>query len=183
MSRTFLDEITHGFRKQKDWAEKAFTQVQADIDFFHQPGESSNSIAAVIKHVAGNLRSRWRDFLDSDGEKPDRDRDAEFVLGPHDTRASLVAAWEAGWATLFATLATLTDADFARTVRIRGEEHTVHQALIRSLTHVAYHTGQLTYLSRLMQKEGWVWVTIAPGQSARFNEAMLAGRGQNYLGR
>jgi hypothetical protein len=182
MSRTCLDDITHSFRKQKEWAEQAFAQVQADGDFFHRPGEFSNSIAAVIKHVAGNLSSRWRDFLDSDGEKPDRDRDAEFVIAAQDTRASLIAAWESGWAALFDTLATLADADFAKTVRIRGEEHTVHQALIRSLAHVAYHTGQLTYLSRLMQKEGWKWVTIAPGQSRQFTEALLARRGQSYLG-
>jgi hypothetical protein len=181
-SRTCLDDVIHSFRKQKEWAEKAFNQVQADSDFFRQPGESSNSIAAVIKHVAGNLSSRWRDFLDSDGEKPDRDRDSEFVIEAQDTRASLLAAWESGWAVLFATLETLTDADFDKIIRIRGEEHTVHQALIRSLTHVAYHTGQLTYLSHLMQKEGWVWVTIAPGQSNQYNDAMLARRGQNYLG-
>jgi hypothetical protein len=179
--RTCLEEITFGFRKQKEWADKAFSQVKADSDFFRKPGEFSNSIAAIIKHVAGNLSSRWRDFLTSDGEKPDRDRDAEFVIGERDTRTNLTAAWEAGWSTLFDTLARLTDDDFQQTVLIRGEKHTVHQALLRSLTHVAYHTGQIVYLSRLLQKEGWEWITIAPGQSRQFTEAMHAQKGNKYL--
>jgi hypothetical protein len=97
-------------------------------------------------------------------------------------RANLVAAWESGWSTLFNTLANLIDADLQKTVHIRGEEHTVHQALLRSLAHVAYHTGQIVYLSRLMQKEGWEWITIAPGQSRQFNEAMYAQKGKYYLG-
>ena len=181
-SRTCLEEITFGFRKQKEWAEQAFTQVRADSDFFRKPGEFSNSIAAIIKHVAGNLSSRWRDFLTSDGEKPDRNRDAEFVIGEQDTRANLIAAWERGWSTLFDTLTGLSDADLQKAVRIRGEEHTALQALLRSLAHVAYHAGQIVYLSRLMQKEGWEWITIAPGQSRQFNEAMLAQRGKKFLG-
>jgi hypothetical protein len=180
-SRTLLDEIAFGFRKQKEWADKGFTQVQADSDFFRKPGEFSNSIAAIIKHVAGNLSSRWRDFLTSDGEKPDRNRDAEFVIGENDTRAKLIAAWERGWSTLFDTLANLTDTDISKTIRIRGEEHTVYQALLRSLAHVAYHTGQIVYLSRLMQKEGWKWITIPPGQSSQYNEAMQARKGKKYL--
>jgi hypothetical protein len=180
--RTCLEEITLGFRKQKEWADKAFAQVQADSDFFRKPGEFSNSIAAIIKHVAGNLTSRWRDFLTSDGEKPDRNRDEEFLIGDQDTRANLIAAWESGWATLFDSLANLTDDDFRKTIRIRDEEHTVHQALLRSLAHVAYHTGQIVYLSRLIQKEGWEWITIAPGQSRQFNEALHAHKGKNYLG-
>jgi hypothetical protein len=179
--RTFLDEIAYGFRKQKEWADKAFSQVQADSDFFRKPGEWSNSIAAIIKHLAGNLSSRWNDFLTTDGEKPGRDRDREFLIGEQDTRANLIAAWESGWSTLFDTLANLTDDDFQKTALIRGEPHTIHQALLRSLTHVAYHTGQIVYLSRLMQKEGWEWFTIAPGQSRQFTEAMQAPQGKKYL--
>jgi hypothetical protein len=182
VSRTYLEEITFGFRKQKEWADKAFAQVRADSDFFRKPGEFSNSIAAIIKHVAGNLSSRWRDFLTSDGEKPDRNRDAEFVIGEQDTRANLIAAWEHGWSTLFGTLTNLSDADLQKTVCIRGEKHTVYQALLRSLTHVAYHTGQIVYLSRLMQKEGWEWITIPPGQSRQFNEAIKTQKGKKYLG-
>lgn len=170
--RALLDEIAAGFRTQKEWADKAFSQVKEDGDFFRKPGEHSNSVATIVKHVAGNLASRWRDFLTSDGEKPDRDRDAEFVISEQDTRPALVAAWERGWSVLFDTLAALTDADFPRTVLIRGQPHTVHQALLRSLTHVAYHTGQIVYLCRLVQPEGWQWITIAPGQSRQFTEAM-----------
>jgi hypothetical protein len=182
VSRTCLEEIAFGFRRQKEWSEKAFTQVRTGSDFFRKPGEFSNSIAVIIKHVAGNLSSRWLDFLTSDGEKSDRNRDAEFVIGEQDIRANLIAAWESGWSTLFGTLANFTDADFPKIVRIRGEEHTVHQALLRSLAHVAYHTGQIVYLSRLMQKEGWQWITIAPGQSRQCNEAMQTRQAKKYLG-
>jgi hypothetical protein len=181
-SRTYVDEIAFGFRKQKEWADRAHAQVRADGDFFRKPGEWSNSIAAIIKHVAGNLSSRWRDFLTSDGEKPDRNRDEEFVIGEQDTRANLIAAWERAWATLSDTLANLTDDDLGKTIRIRGEAHTVHQALVRSLAHVAYHTGQIVYLSRLVQKEGWEWITIAPGQSKQFTQAVQAQKGKKYLG-
>src|SRR5262249_25933180 len=121
------------------------------------------------------------DFLTTDGEKPDRNRDEEFIIGKQDTRANLVAAWEWGWSTLFDTLANLTDADLQKTVRIRGEAHAVCQAALRSLAHVAYHTGQIVYLSRLMQKDGWEWITIPPGQSKQFNEAMQAQKGKKYL--
>src|SRR5262249_28266772 len=107
LGKAYLDDIVFSFRKQKDLAEKAFRQVTADEDFFRKPGPFSNSIAAVIKHVAGNLASRWTDFLTSDGDKPWRDRDAEFIITPEDTRARLLEAWEAGWDTLFRTLAGL----------------------------------------------------------------------------
>src|SRR5262249_18275967 len=118
-----------------------------------------------IKHVAGNLRSRWTDFLTSDGEKPDRDRDGEFLIKPGDTRARLVAAWEAAWAALLDTLATLGGSGPEKTVLTPGEPHTVCQAIHRALTHSAYHVGQIVYLSRLAVTEGWQWITIPPGQS------------------
>ena len=101
--KAYLEDLRFSFRKQKELAEKAFRQVE-DQDFFKKPGEPSNSIAIVIKHVAGNLASRWMDFLTTDGDKPWRDRDAEFVIGPEDTRQRLLAAWEAGWSALFQTL-------------------------------------------------------------------------------
>jgi hypothetical protein len=177
VSRTSLEEIIFGFRKQKECADTALAQVQADIDFFRKPGECSHSIAAIMKHVAGNLSARWRDFLTSDEEKSDRNRDAESVTKEQDTRAILRASWERSWSTLFDTLMNLSEADFQKTLRIQGEEHTVYQALLRSLTHVAYHTGQIVYLSGLLQNEGWKWISIAPGQSRQFNEAMYAQKG------
>jgi uncharacterized damage-inducible protein DinB len=173
--KAYLEDISFSFRKQKELAEKAIRQV-ADEDFFKKPGEHSNSIAAVVKHVAGNLASRWTDFLTTDGDKPWRDRDAEFVIGPEDTRANLLAAWERGWAALFQTLGGLQEADLLKKVTIRREEHTALQAIHRSLTHTAYHVGQIVYLSRLLTKEGWQWITIPPGQSRQWKA-----QGRKYL--
>jgi uncharacterized damage-inducible protein DinB len=173
--KAYLEDIIFSFRKQKELAEKAVRQVE-DQDFFKKPGEHSNSISIVIKHVAGNLASRWTDFVTTDGDKPWRDRDAEFVIGPEDTRERLIAAWEAGWAALLQTLAGLHEEDLLKKVTIRTEEHTVFQAIHRSLTHTAYHVGQIVYLSRLVTKEDWKWITIPPGQSTQ-----AKGRGGKYL--
>jgi uncharacterized damage-inducible protein DinB len=170
-----VDDILFSFRKQKELAEKAFQQV-TDQDLFKQPGEHSNSIAAVMKHVAGNLVSRWTDFLTTDGDKPWRDRDAEFVIGPADTRPNLLTAWERGWKVVFQTLASLKEEDLLKKVTIRKEELTVLQASLRSLTHTSYHVGQIVYLSRLLTKGGWNWITIPPGQSEQ-----ARARGGDYL--
>jgi uncharacterized damage-inducible protein DinB len=174
LGQAYLEDIRFSFRKQKELAEKAFQQVQSDEDFFRKPAEFSNSIAAIIKHVAGNLASRWTDFLTTNGDKPWRNRDAEFVITEADTRASLVQSWESGWNNLFQTL--VGEEDLQKRVTIRGEEHSVLQAIQRSLTHIAYHTGQIVYLSRMMQKEGWEWITIPPGQSQQFKV-----QGRKYL--
>jgi hypothetical protein len=173
--KAYLEDIIFSFRKHKELAERAFRQVE-DEDFFKKLGEHSNSIAIIIKHVAGNLASRWTDFLTSDGDKPWRDRDAEFVIGPDDTRERLIAAWEAGWAALLQTLARLHEGDLLKKVTIRREEHTVFQAIHRSLTHTAYHVGQIVYLSRLVTREGWQWITIPPGQSQQWKD-----QGGKYL--
>ena len=173
--KAYLEDILFSFRKQKELAEKAFRQVK-DQGFFQKPGDHSNSIAIIIKHVAGNLVSRWTDFLTTDGDKPWRDRDAEFIIGPDDTRERLMAAWEAGWAALFQTLSNLQEADLLKTVTIRREEHTVFQAIHRSLTHTSYHVGQIIYLSRLVTKEDWQWITIPPGQSKQWKD-----QGGKYL--
>jgi hypothetical protein len=165
--QAYLDDIRFSFRKNRELAEKALQQVE-DRAFFEKPGEHSNSIAAVVKHVAGNLVSRWTNFLTTDGDKPWRDRDAEFVIGPEDTRPNLLTAWERGWAALFGSLDSLQEADLGKTVTIRGEGHTVFQAIHRSLTHTAYHVGQIVYLSRLLTQGGWEWITIPPGQSRQW---------------
>ncbi len=164
MWQAYVDDVIFTFRKHKTMAERAFAQID-DATFFKKPGEHSNSIAIIIKHLAGNLVSRWTDFLSSDGDKPTRDRDVEFVIGPVDTRASLLVAWEAGWTALLQTLASLTEDDCTRIVLIRGEAHSVLLAIQRALTHVAYHVGQITYLCRLLTNAEWKWITIAPGQS------------------
>jgi hypothetical protein len=165
--QAYRDDIVFTCKKHKQMAEKAFAQL-ADGDFFRKPGEHSNSVAAIVKHVGGNLASRWTDFLTSDGDKPWRDRDGEFVIGTADTRAALMAAWEHGWSATLETLASLEEGDWLKTVRIRGEEHTVMQAIQRSVTHSAYHVGQIVYLSRLLTTGEWQWITIPPGQSGQF---------------
>lgn len=158
-----IADVTHEFRKHKGYADKALAGLP-DEAYFRRPGEPVNPIALIVKHLAGNLLSRWTDFLTTDGEKPARDRDNEFVLTPADTRESLTAAWERGWRVLFDTLSGLTDADLGKTVLIRGEPHRVQQALLRSLDHTAYHVGQILYLARLLNPGG-DWLTIPPGAS------------------
>lgn len=169
---TLLPEFLHEFRRHKTLADRAMTALDDD-DFFRRPAPHVNSVAAIVKHLAGNLRSRWTDFLISDGEKPDRDRDGEFIVKDDDTRASLAAAWEAGWQTLFDAVGNLTAADLTKTVTIRGEPHSVEQAVVRALPHVAYHTGQILYLVRLYRPDS-SWLTIAPGHSRDHRGAYLA---------
>ena len=119
-----------------------------DAQFAAPLGDEENSIALIVKHMAGNLRSRWTDFLATDGEKPDRDRDSEFELGGGDARAALMEAWERGWATFLGTLESLTPDDLARTVHIRGEPHTVIRAVDRGVAHACYHVGQIVLLAK-----------------------------------
>ena len=152
-----------GFDRHRRLIERAVAML-TDEQFFHRPSAAVNPIALIVKHLAGNLASRWSDLLGSDGDKPARDRDQEFVLSPDDTRANLMAAWDAAWQIVENTLAGLSDADLARGVTIRGEKHTVLQALLRGVSHTAYHAGQVLYVARLVQP-GAPWLTIAPGQS------------------
>ena len=167
--QAYRDDIVFSFRKQKQAAEKAFQQLEADDDFFKKPGEHSNSVAIILKHVGGNLLSRWTDVLTTDGDKPWRNRDAEFVIEPGDTRAALIALWEKGWAALFQNLQELQETDWLKKVTIRGEEHTVLQAIHRSLTHTTYHVGQIVYLCRLLKTDDWKWITIPPGNSREWS--------------
>ena len=158
------------FRKYRALAEGALVQV-GDADFFRTIDSESNSIAVVVKHLAGNMRSRWTDFLASDGEKPDRDRDAEFELLPPDSREAILAKWDDGWNRLFAALAPLGAADLHREVRIRGEAHTVLQAVHRQLTHYAYHVGQIVFLARHFAGSRWKSLSIPKGKSRQFEVA------------
>src|SRR5215472_15286802 len=161
-----IADLTHEFRRHKDLADRAMVPLDEE-QFFRRPGELVNPIALIVKHIAGNLTSRWTDFLTTDGEKPSRDRDGEFLLTEQDTRPNLLAAWERGWEVLFATLAGLSDADLEKSVTIRRESQTARQALLRGMTHVAYHTGQILYLVRLLRPES-PWLSIPPGQSRGF---------------
>jgi len=159
----FLADLRHEFQRHKGLAERAMAQLD-DQAFFHRPGEQVNPVALIVKHLAGNMASRWTDFLTTDGEKLTRDRDGEFLLTDEDTRENLMAAWERGWGLLFETLAGLTDTTLPATVTIRGEPHSARQALLRGMSHVAYHTGQVLYLVRLLRPDS-TWLTIPPGQS------------------
>jgi uncharacterized damage-inducible protein DinB len=137
--------------------------------------EESNSIATIVKHVSGNMRSRWTDFLTSDGEKPSRNRDTEFEEPPK-TRAELMALWETGWKCAFDALRPLTEADLGRTVQIRGEAHSVMQAVNRNLAHTAYHVGQIVYLAKHLTGSKWNTLTIPRHKSAEFNAKVASGK-------
>ena len=141
-----------------------------DDEFFRRPAPGVNSVALILRHLAGNLRSRWTDFLTTDGEKPDRDRDQEFADWEGD-RASLMAYFDDGWARLIAAIDEINSDNLQRRITIRGEEHTLPQAFARSLTHVAYHTGQIVLIARTVHDGDWKWLTIAPGESHQHNNA------------
>jgi hypothetical protein len=153
--QAYLDDVATQYRMYKQLAERSVAQVGSDRDLFTPLGAGENSMALVVKHVAGNLRSRWADFLTSDGEKPDRNRDNEFEDEAGETRASLLTRWAVGWRTLFDTLERLTPHDLSRTVQIRGEPLLVVQAIDRNLTHTAYHVGQIVLLGKHWAGDGW----------------------------
>ena len=171
--QNYLDDAVKSFRTYKKMAEKAMEQVD-DSEFFSAIDAEANSIGLIVKHIAGNLVSRWTDFLTSDGEKPDRNRDTEFeMIG--DTRESLVEFWERGWQTLFDSIEPLTPADFAKTVTIRGEAHTIAEALNRQMTHYAYHIGQIVLLAKHFRSSEWQTLSVPKNRSAEFNQ-LLADR-------
>ena len=167
-----LDDAIARFRELKRLGDKAMAQVD-DAGFFAAADPEANSIAVVVKHVAGNLRSRWKNFLNEDGEKPTRDRDSEFELdAAADSREALIAAWEAGWAILLEELGALGGADLMRTVTIRHEPHTVVACIHRQLTHYGYHVGQIVLLARQARGTTWNSLSIPRRKSAEFNAAM-----------
>ncbi len=146
----------------------------SDDGFFATLDPDANSIAVLVKHIAGNLRSRWTDFLTSDGEKPDRRRDSEFEIEPSDSRAALLERWEAGWRALFAAIEPLEPDDLLRTVTIRGEPHSVLQAISRQLTHYGEHVGQIVLLAKHEAGKGWRTLSIERGKSEEFNRRQIA---------
>lgn len=170
---SYLADSLAIFRHYKRLAERAMEQL-SDADLFTELGPETNSIAIVIKHMAGNMRSRWTDFLTTDGEKPDRDRDTEFETPPQ-TRAQVLELWEQGWACLFSAIDPLTDADLTRSVFIRGEAHSVMQAINRQVAHYQYHVGQIVLLARYFAGDRWQSLTIPRKQSTEFNRKVAAG--------
>jgi uncharacterized damage-inducible protein DinB len=168
IGRRYLDDAVGEFRKYKKYADRAVAQV-SDDEFFRQIDRESNSIALIMKHISGNQHSRWKDFLTTDGEKPDRDRDTEFERFDSDTKEKLLARWEEGWRLLFEALAPLTGEDLQRTVSIRGEAHTVLQAIQRQLTHYASHVGQIVFLAKHLAGDRWKTLSIPRGKSRQFD--------------
>ena len=171
---SYLDDSVAIFRQYKKLAEKAMEQV-SDQHLFDALDDEMNSIAIIVKHMAGNMRSRWTDFLTTDGEKPDRNRDGEFEE-PFQTRAEMMAAWEFGWKQLLETIAGLTDADLGRKITIRNEAHSVMQAINRGITHVSYHVGQIVFLAKHFAGPEWKTLSIPRGRSAAFNATIASGK-------
>jgi uncharacterized protein DUF1572 len=161
-----LRDIVRTFRNYKTLGEKAIAQTPDD-GLHRELDANSNSIAVIVKHVGGNLRSRFRDFLATDGEKPDRDRDGEFRMPEPATRAQVMQWWEDGWSTALGAIESLTPDDLTRTVHIRGEAFLVVEALNRSITHTSYHVGQIVYLARHCAGPAWKPLTIPKGESAK----------------
>jgi len=163
---SYLEDALGIFHTYKKMGEAAMAQV-ADEQLFATLDPESNSIAIIVKHIAGNMRSRWTDFLTTDGEKPDRNRDTEFEDAPA-TREAVMAIWDAGWRCVFAALEPLTEADLARTVTIRREPHSVTQAINRQIAHYACHIGQIVLLAKHYQSSQWRSLSIPRGKSAEF---------------
>jgi hypothetical protein len=173
LATALIDASLSAFRSHKGWADRAVAQLP-DGKLHAALGPDTNCVAVIMKHVAGNLLSRWTDFLTADGEKPWRNRDDEFV-DTFSTRDELIAYWESGWGRLFDTLEGLTAADLGRTVTIRGEPHSVPLAIQRSLAHCGYHVGQIMLIARILAGDAWQTITIPRGASAEFNRRVLGG--------
>lgn len=172
-STSYVEDSLAVFRQYKKMAENAMAQVAEDqLTSVLDP--ENNSIAVIVKHMAGNMRSRWTDFLTSDGEKPDRRRDTEFEEPP-ETREALMKLWEDGWERVFGAIEPLSDADLTRTVIIRGEPHSVMQAINRQIGHYAGHIGQIVLLAKHFSHEHWKPLTIPRGKSEEFTRAVHAG--------
>ena len=168
----YIDEVFRGLRGHKRLADDAIAQL-TDEQFFAQPDPESNSVAIIVKHMAGSFRSRFTDFLTSDGEKPDRNRDQEFLMAADTGRDELLRWWEQNWQLVFEVINTLQADDLERTITIRGQPHSVLQALNRAVAHCAYHVGQITFLAKHWKGAEWKSLSVPKGQSEQFNAEMI----------
>jgi len=166
--KNYHSDALQSFRNYKGLAERAIEQID-DKEFFAVIDAESNSVAVIVKHIAGNLHSRWRDFLTSDGEKDFRNRDSEFEM-TGDTREALMQFWETGWQTLFDNIEPLTADDFSKTITIRGQAHTIVEAINRQLTHYTYHIGQIVFLAKHLKSTAWKTLSVPRNKSAEFNQ-------------
>ena len=170
IEQPFLQDAVLQFRKLKTQADQALGQT-SDEHFFAVLDPEANSIALIMKHMAGNMRSRWTEFLTTDGEKRDRNRDAEFEKAAEDSRSSITARWEDGWNRVFSAIGSLSAEDLPKTVRVRGEAHTVLEAINRQMTHYAAHVGQIVLLAKHYAGSQWQTLSIPRGQSKDFDVA------------
>ncbi|MGE7836148.1 DUF1572 family protein [Viridibacillus arvi] len=171
IGENYLNIVTNRFMEMKKLGDQTFHQLD-DEQLYWSNHEGSNSIAVIVKHVGGNMVSRWSDFLSTDGEKPTRNRDLEFD-DSYLPREELIRIWEHGWQILFTTLADLTEQDLLKKVKIRGEDHLVMAAIERQISHYSYHVGQIVYIGKLLKTSEWQSLSIPKGQSDQFNETML----------
>ena len=171
----YLDEARRSFRGYKRMAEGAMAQL-TDDEFFRLIDPEANSVAIIVKHLAGNMRSRFTDFLTSDGEKPNRHRDTEFEMESGTTRAEVMSWWDSGWQTVFAAIDPLTGEDLGRTVTIRNEPHSVLQAIHRQSLHYGYHIGQIVFLAKHLKGSSWKSLSIPKGMSETFNKVPVEQR-------
>jgi hypothetical protein len=170
----YLPEARRVFAQYKSLGERALEQLD-EAALFHTPDAESNSVATIVKHLAGNMRSRWTDFLISDGEKADRNRDSEFELGPDTSRETVLQWWDTGWSLVFAALEPLTEDDLAKTVTIRGEAMSALEAISRQVGHYAYHVGQIVYVAKMLRGADWKTLSIARGKSESYRDKLKFG--------
>jgi hypothetical protein len=175
LGKHYLEDALKVFRNYKRLGERAIEQL-SDEELFRTLDAEMNSVALNVKHIAGNMRSRWTDFLTTDGEKPDRNRDSEFVIDNDTTRADVLRWWEEGWRTTFAALEPLQPEDLMREVTIRDVPHTVLMAINRQLTHYAYHIGQIVFLAKHFKSAAWESLSIPRGRSETVNREMMKDR-------
>jgi hypothetical protein len=176
LGQHYLHDVISSLRAYKKQADKAIAQLKDD-EFFKTLDEEGNSVAVIMKHMAGNMFSRWTDFLTTDGEKPNRNRDMEFVVEPNDNKDEVLDYWERGWQCVFAALEPLTGDDLMRKVMIRGEEHTVMQAINRQLTHYPNHIGQIIFLAKHFRSSDWQTLSIPRNRSSEFTAKLKAAGG------
>lgn len=179
IGQAYMEEALRSLRGHKRLAEGALSQL-SDKELFETIDSESNSVAIILKHMAGNMRSRWTDFLSTDGEKPDRNRDQEFVIDEHTTREALMNIWERGWQYVFDTLQALQPDDISRIVTIRGQEHTVLQAINRALAHYAYHVGQIVFLAKHLKSSEWKTLSVPRGKSEELNAEMQTRKSKEF---
>ena len=172
LNNSYLEDVVARFQELKKLAEGAIAQIEKE-QIFQTWDDETNSIAITMKHIAGNMRSRWKDFLTTDGEKPDRNRDSEFVVEGIDSHETLMQRWEEGWGHVFEAVGSLSAEDLNRTVLIRKQPHTVYQAINRQLIHYGYHIGQIVFMAKHLAADHWKSLSVPRGGSQNLNRKLM----------